>query len=87
MKIKPGFVMRRVGNSHVAVATSAAAKSFSGMLKLNESAACLWESLQKGASEEELAGRLTAEYDVSTERALDDVRKICEQLLKAGIVE
>lgn len=79
--------MRRVGNSYVAIATGAAAKSFSGMVKLNESAACLWESLQKGATEEELVGCLTAEYDVSYERALDDVRKICGQLLKAGIAD
>ncbi|MGN0261918.1 MAG: PqqD family protein [Eggerthellaceae bacterium] len=87
MKIKPDFVMRRVGNSYVAVATGAAAKSFNGMLKLNESAAFLWESLRKGATEEELAARLTSEYEVSSEKALCDVRRVCEQLLKAGIAE
>lgn len=42
MNIKKGFVIQEVGGQWVAVATGAAAAEFSGIVKLNDTAAIVW---------------------------------------------
>lgn len=87
MKIKDGFVIRRVGGSFVAVATGKAAESFNGMIKLNETAALVWEDLQQGLPLEEVVAHLCDEYDVDAVRARQDLEVLCSDLLDAGVAE
>ena len=87
MKIKDGFVIRRVGNSFVAVATGDAVGSFNGMIKLNETAALVWEDLLKGLPLDEVVAHLCDEYDVDACRAREDVDALCRDLLDAGVAE
>ena len=42
MKIKQGFVVRKVGDSHVVVPVGELSKTFHGMINLNETGAFLW---------------------------------------------
>ncbi|MDY5372210.1 MAG: PqqD family protein [Eggerthellaceae bacterium] len=87
MKIKDGFVIRRVGDSFVAVATGKAAESFKGMIKLNDTAALVWEDLQQGLPLDEVVAHLCDEYEVDALRAREDVETLCGDLIDAGIVE
>ena len=61
MKIKEGFILRKVGIQYVVAATGKASESFNGMMRLNESGAFAFRLLQAGISAEALVQRIVAE--------------------------
>lgn len=87
MKIKQGFVMRDVAGQAVAIATGEASKSFHGMVKLNDTGAFIWNGIEKGLDEAEIAGQLAASYDVEVGQALKDVESFIARMRDAGLVE
>lgn len=87
MKIKQGFVMRDVAGQAVAIATGEASKSFHGMVKLNDTGAVIWNGIEKGLDEAEIAEQLVASYDVEVGQALRDVESFIARMRDAGLVE
>lgn len=87
MKIKQGFVMRDVAGQAVAIATGEASKSFHGMVKLNDTGAVIWNGIEKGLDEAEIAEQLAAGYDVEVGQALKDVESFIARMRDAGLVE
>lgn len=87
MKIKEGFVVRKIANQYMAVPIGARAKEVHGMIGLNETAAFLWELLKQNRTEEELATLLYDEYEISEEDALEVVRRFCKMLQEEGVLE
>ena len=87
MKIKSGFVVRKIANQYMAVPVGARAKELHGMIGLNETAAFLWELLKEERTEEELAVLLYDEYEVSEEKALETVQRFCKLLQEEGVLE
>lgn len=87
MKIKQGFVMRDVAGQAVAIATGEASKSFHGMVKLNDTGAFIWNGIEKGLDEAEIAEQLAASYDVEVGQALKDVESFIARMRDAGLVE
>ena len=87
MKIKEGFVIREVMGNYVAVAVGNASKSFRGMVKLNRTAADIWQLIDRGMDEEEICRAMLKEYDVESERLCADVHRIIEDLCAKGFVE
>lgn len=87
MKIKQGFVMRDVAGQAVAIATGEASKSFHGMVKLNDTGAFIWNGIEKGLDEAEIAEQLTASYDAEVDQALKDVESFIARMRDAGLVE
>lgn len=87
MKIKEGFILRKVGIQHIVAATGAASKEFNGMMRLNESGAFAFRQLQQGIEPEELVQRLMAEYEVTREKAEADVAAFVATLKEAGALE
>ena len=53
MRIKKDYRLRAVDEEYVVVPVGKAAKEFTGMIRLNSTAALLWELLSDGATEEE----------------------------------
>lgn len=86
MKIKDGFVVRKIANQYMAVPVGARAKELHGMIGLNETAAFLWELMKEDRTEEELAAMLYDEYEISEEKALKTVQRFCELLEKEGVL-
>jgi len=58
MKIKEGFILRKVAGKHVVVAVGSASKILNGMIRLNDTGAICWDYLIKGISEDDLGGCL-----------------------------
>lgn len=87
MKIKEGFVVRKIANQYMAVPVGARAKELHGMIGLNETAAFLWELLKEDRTEEELATLLYDEYEISEEGALETVHSFCKSLQDEGVME
>lgn len=79
--------MRDVAGQAVAIATGEASKSFHGMVKLNDTGAVIWNGIEKGLDEAEIAEQLTASYDVEVGQALKDVESFIARMRDAGLVE
>lgn len=54
--------------------------------ELNGTAALIWEGLAAGRSEERILSDLRSEFEVSEERANDDLRGFLAELGKAGLL-
>lgn len=80
MKIKDGFILRKVAGSFVAVAVGEQAVNFNAMVTTNETGAFLWEKLKNDTTEEELLKAITDEYDVDEETAKADISDFLQKL-------
>jgi len=87
MKIKNGFILRKVPGMNLVMPTGKNVKEFNGSLMLNDTGAFIYEKLQKGATPDETAQALTQEYDVSLDIASTDVQKTIDSLIEAGVAE
>ena len=63
------------------------AVDFSGVIKLTETAAVLWQALEKGADREELTAALLEEYEVDEATARADVDRFLDKLREADLLE
>lgn len=86
MKIKNGFMLKKVGGQNVVVALSEASRSFNGIIRLNDTGVFLWQKLQQETSEEQLLAALTAEYDIGEEQAKSDIAEFIAALRKAALL-
>lgn len=87
MKLKEGFVLRKILGDAIVVAEGEMSKSFHGMIKLNDTAADIWEWFAAGKSGEETASLLADKYEISVDEAKTDVLAVAEKLIAAGIME
>lgn len=87
MKIKEGFILRKVADSNVVVAVGARAKEFNGIINLSESSAFIWKILEKGAEKEDLVEALLNEYKADREVVENDVERFINKIKEAGLVE
>lgn len=58
-----------------------------GMILLNEMSLFVYESIQKGQTEEEILSRILDEYDVGLPQAAADLGEIISEFTKLGIIE
>lgn len=86
MKIKDGFVLRKITDQYMAVPVGARAKELHGMIGLNETGAFIWERLSKGQSQEEIVKALCEEYEVKEDAALASVQRFLEKLRAEGML-
>lgn len=87
MKIKKGFIIRKVGGQSVAVAIGEMSKTFNGMIRLNETGKFLWDALSKGAEEDDLVSKILEEYEIDEATARADVKAFVEKLKGVGALE
>ena len=87
MKIKDGFILRKIPGMNLVMPIGDNIKTFNGSLMLNDTGVFIFERLQKGDTVEEIAEALTQEYDTSLETAKKDVQNTIASLLEAGVAE
>lgn len=87
MKIKKGFVLRKVGKEQVVVTIGSAATLLNGLIKLNASGVVLWKKLEQGAERSELVDTLVNTYGISAAAAEADVEAFLQPLVKIGCIE
>lgn len=86
MRLIPGFILREVADTLIAVPSGPAAHKLSGLLEMNGSAKLLFELLQENRTEEELLEALLQTYDTDKATAQTDLREILEQLANNGLL-
>ena len=87
MKIKKDFILKKIAGSYIVVPVRQEAVDFSGIIKLSESGAFLWELLEKGAEKEDLVAKLLDEYLVDEATAQTDVDRFIDRINEAGLLE
>ena len=87
MKIKQGFILSKIGNDTVAIATGELSRTFSGVIMLNGTGVFLWERLQQDTTREQLIADMLEHYDVSRAEATEDINTFIEQLKAGGVLE
>jgi methyltransferase-like protein len=86
MKIKDGFVLRKIADQYMAVPVGARAKELHGMIGLNETGAFIWERLSKGQSQNDIVKALCEEYEVRNDAAAASVERFLEKLRAEGML-
>lgn len=89
MRIKPGFMMRPMGEECVVVALGDAADSFHGMVRLNGTAGFLWGKMEELGDFDvaQLADALVAQYGIDAAQAAQDAGDLVSTLRGAGVLE
>jgi dissimilatory sulfite reductase (desulfoviridin) alpha/beta subunit len=87
MKVREGFIKKKMGTQAVVIAIGSASKIFNGMVKLNETGELMWDKLVEGTTREELIAAILEVYEVEEELAQKDVDRFIEILKKPGIIE
>ena len=86
MRIKEGFVIREVAGQIMVIATGEASKDFHGMIKLNATGRDIWEGLQAGLSEDEIAGKLQDKYQIEESEAKADTAAFLNKMGEMGFL-
>ncbi len=85
MKLKDGFVLRKVAGEYV-VLPSGDELDLNMMITLNETGAFLWQKIDGGMEESALVAALLDEYDVDEERAKASVAGFVAKLRSNGFL-
>ncbi len=87
MKIKEGFVLRRVGDNHIVVPVGTRAVDFRCIITLNETGAFIWNVLQKPCTVEDVVKAMLGEYDVSVDVVAADVAAFVTAMREKGLLD
>ncbi|MBQ8291827.1 MAG: PqqD family protein [Clostridia bacterium] len=87
MKIKNGFVVRKVGGESVVVPVGEMSKMFHGMINLNDTGAFLWNFYTEEHTVEEGVEALLNEYEVEKDVAQADVEQFVKTIVENGFGE
>lgn len=63
MKIKNGYILRKLGSEYMVVPVGEAGQQFNGMIRMNAAGAWLWERLKEGTSKQALVQAMCANYE------------------------
>jgi len=81
LKMKKGFVLRKMGEGYIAVAVGAASQAFNGMIRLNESGKFLWEQMETGIERDALVQKMLEQFDgLDRETAEADLDEFLESI-------
>lgn len=87
MKIVKEFVLRTMADEFILIPTGKTTEEFNGMISLSETAAYIWENLEKTDNFEALVSAITSEYEISQEIASADTEEFINKLLSLHIIE
>ncbi len=86
MKIRDGYLLRKVGSDHIVVTVGKASEEFRGMIKLNDTAAFIWKAISDGLETEQIVEKLTEQYEVSQADAEQAVLSMVKNMKDNGIL-
>ena len=87
MKIKEDFILRKVADSYVVGPVNNMSLDFNGIINLNETGAFLFKLMQSGIDREELISKMLDEYEVTPQKAEEDIDLFIEKVKGADILE
>ncbi len=80
MRIKEGFVTRKIGDKIVAIAIGERSKEFNGMITINETAQFIWKCLENNTTIEEVTSKVVEHYSIDEKTAREAVEGFVTEL-------
>jgi len=87
MKIKGGFIVKKVVDDFVVVPVNDNFMEFSSVINLNETGCFLWKCLENDVTLDFLCESLAKEYEVEANEVKEDVINFVDNLKKADLIE
>ena len=87
MKIKDGFVLRKVAGEYIVMPTGGNIATFDGAVALNGVSAFLFEQLKNPVSKDDLVTALLDEYEIDPQTAAKDVEALLDKFDSMGLIE
>lgn len=87
MKLNKDYVTHMVDSEQIMVATGKSINKFNGLARANSTAAFIIETLKNDCSEADVVAAVLSNYEVSEEKAKEDVTKIIAQLKTIGAID
>lgn len=87
IKIKKGFMMRKIQNTAVVVPFGDDSVDFNNIMNLNETGAFIWSKLEDGAEEEDVIKAMLSVYDVDEATAREDLAQFVELLRQNNLLD
>lgn len=87
MKVKDGFIIRKIAGKYMAVPIGSRTKELNGMIALNETAAFLWKKMEVDITQDELVSALLEEYEVNKEDAEKSISEFIDKLKDEGLLD
>lgn len=87
MKLKNGFTLRKIPGMNLVIPVGENAIHRKSALMLNDTAAMIYEMLQNGLERAAITERMTAQFDVTAEKAAADIDKVFAMLIEGGVAE
>ena len=87
MKIKKGFITKKVAGDVIVIPAEQALVDFKAVITLNETGAYLWDLLKEEQTKESLIENMCKEYDAEKELINADVEEFLKVLEDKGLLE
>lgn len=86
MRIKNGYILRKIADTHIVVPVAERVIEFKGMMTLNNSGAFLWECLKDETTYEELLEKILEKYEIDQDTAAADLNEFLEMARSNGVI-
>lgn len=80
------YIHRKVADMDVLISVGENIANFNGYVQMNQSAVCLWETLQEECEISRLEEALEQQFEITHEQAEEDVAEFIQILLAHGMV-
>ena len=87
MKIKSGYLLRTIADTHIVVPIAERVIEFKGMMVLNDVSAKMWEFMQEDKTFDEVVEHILSIFDIDEATARDDIAVMLEQMEASGVLE
>ncbi len=87
MKLKDGFLNRKLENDNYLIPDSQIVKNFRGVVRNNETAAFIIDCLREQTTEENIIDAMCEKYDASYEKISEGVRFVLDGLRSIDALE
>jgi hypothetical protein len=87
MKVKKGFLLREIGDSHIIVPIGERVIEFKGLMTLNDTGCFIWQCLANDISYEQLLSSVLEEYAIDQSTARADLDEFLNAARESGALE
>ena len=86
MKISTDYIVRKICGDTLLMPVGDKNREYDGIFTLTETGAVILDAIENGANVQQAAEKLTQEFEISAETALQDTTDFCEELFRLGIL-
>ena len=85
MKIKDCFKMKKAFGSYIMSPYGPLGETVKGVIRLNKPGYDIWQWIEEGLEEEEIANKLAEKYKLSESKAIEDTHALIKSFREAGV--